>query len=191
MRSWMIELRKQAGFTLKDMAKRCGCSVRLLEYLEIEDSKTLPSLARSIGIAYGMTMIQANELAKPLQTSYAFTGAKNTMAFAWTPPKEETKPLIGQRPERERRAPLPVAAPKTPPGLSYNAVISRLQATGKSARQLSLEAGRSENYMGSLILKIRYRLPMSVAAREAVAGLLKCSVRDLEGEGKDDVKDLP
>ena len=93
MRKWMTELRERMEMSLFEMSKRCECSEMLLYYLE-NGSCTLPSLARQIGMGYGMTLVQANELAKPLKPKYSVRCYGT--CFEWVPPKDETVPLIAQ-----------------------------------------------------------------------------------------------
>ena len=164
MRRWMIELRDQMGLDMHAMAKRCGCSVTLLEYLEEGDSKTLPTLARQIGIAYGMTLIQANELAKPLQPRYVMLGGKGGGGYEWHPPKAETVPLITFVPEKEKER-------RDSKEISREAA-RLVQATGKSARQLSVDAGRTGSYVGNILMAIGRGRVLSPGTRKTLMEIL-------------------
>lgn len=63
MRECMTLQRKKKGVSIETMAKRCKCSVILLEMLEYdEDAVTHPNIAARIAKAYGLNAKDAERL---------------------------------------------------------------------------------------------------------------------------------
>ena len=62
LRERMIKRREKYRISRKKMALKCGCSEKLLQIIEEEDGVTRPNIAKRIGLAYGLTELEIEEL---------------------------------------------------------------------------------------------------------------------------------
>lgn len=169
MRQWMIDMRKDLGLSREEAAKRCECSPRLLEYLEVEDSVTLPSLARQIGKAYGMHLEQMAEICKPLKPVYRYAGG-GIVEREWRPPVRETIAISA----KEKKI------PEEKPEL-YLRLDALIKATGKSQAELSRNCGRGNSYLGNIMNGLAAGRQIHRVTVGVLCQVLNCEAEDILG----------